>query len=94
MTYQRKTVDAPVLPKVIATPPWVNLISDLVKRRIPKKQIAERCDMARETLYSIWEGKQPSWRQGQLLLELHRRAVPSENMCAEMRRYYGTTNGL
>lgn len=73
--YSRKTKDAPVLTR-LDEPNWSKLIDDLVKLHVPKKQIAERCEMYRQTLYGIWEnGVKPNWRQGQLLINLHRRLV-------------------
>jgi hypothetical protein len=74
--YDRKTVDAPALPPVVE-PDWVELITDICQQGVPKKQIAERCDIERQLLYYWLEGKSsPRWRQGQLLIELHKAIVP------------------
>ncbi len=75
VTYERKTADAPVMAH-ITEPNWPALIGRLCQKSIPKKQIAERCDMTRQVLYSIIAGKSvPYWRQGQLLIDLHQRVV-------------------
>lgn len=75
VAYQRKTADAPVM-GAVDEPDWSELISDLCRNSIPKKQIAERCDMTRQVLYSIIAGRSvPYWRQGQLLIDLHKRVV-------------------
>lgn len=76
--YERKTVDAPALPSVVE-PDWAELITDICQQGVPKKQIAERCDIERQVLYYWLEGKSsPRWRQGQLLLALHKAIVPQK----------------
>jgi len=76
--YDRKTVDAPALPLVVE-PDWAELITDICQQGVPKKQIAERCDIERQLLYYWLEGKSsPRWRQGQLLLALHKAIVPQK----------------
>lgn len=74
--YARKTVDAPTIPQVVE-PDWSQLIDDLCRKGIPKKQIAERCSIERQVLYGMIAGTSiPKWRQGQLLIELHKAAGP------------------
>ena len=75
VVYERKTADAPVM-GVVNEPNWGELITQLCQKSVPKKQIAERCDMTRQVLYWILAGKSvPQWRQGQLLIDLHKRVV-------------------
>lgn len=75
--YERKTIDAPPMASV-DEPDWAQLIEDICAQRVPKKQIAERCDMHRQVLYSIINGASvPYWRQGQLLIDLHKKVVPA-----------------
>ena len=75
VSYARKTADAPVMAH-ITEPNWPALIGRLCQKSIPKKQIAERCDMSRQVLYYIIAGRSvPQWRQGQLLIDLHQRVV-------------------
>ena len=76
--YDRKTVDAPALPPVVE-PDWAELITDIYQQGVPKKQIAERCEMDRQSLYNLLKGAtSPRWRQGQLLIALHKSIVPQK----------------
>lgn len=76
--YVRKTIDAPII-MGLDEPDWPALINDICGQAIPKKQIAEACDMTRQVLYSIIDGtSKPHWLQGQLLLNLHNSVVPAK----------------
>ena len=74
--YVRKTKDAPKIDRVL-DPDWSQIILEICATGIPKKQIAQRCEINREMLYSVLRGATtPYWRQGQMILALHTRVVP------------------
>lgn len=91
VAYERKTIDAPPMASV-DEPDWAKLIEEICAQRVPKKQIAERCDMHRQVLYSIIKGASvPYWRQGQLLIDLHKKIVPEAEV--KMAAYWGKLSG-
>jgi len=89
IVWVRKTVDAPPL-DAVNEPDWTTLLDEIFQQGVPKKQVAERCEMTRQVLYSIWHGVSvPHWRQGQLLIALHKKVAPQQLPRVPMMSYLG-----
>lgn len=78
MAYIHKKARMPELPEIME-PDWDLILLELLRRGFRIMAIAKHCEMARETVRNLIDGRSnPQWYSGQKLLQLYKEVVKND----------------